>query len=86
MAIGVIVGVILFACCFAWILENISFSTMIIFLLSTWLLIAIFCIVRELFITMYKSCKESNQKKTTTNVNKTVRNTTPSQSKIEPVT
>lgn len=41
------------------------------------------------FSLMYESCKESNQqtaKKTTTNVNQTAKNTTPSQSKTEPVT
>ena len=66
-----------------WVFENVSASTLITFWMRLiWMILCVFSL-------MYESCKESNQqtaKKTTTNVNQTAKNTTPSQSKTEPVT
>ena len=66
--------------CFIWMVQNSSAQTVMLIL---------YILVSLIFIIIYDSCEESNQqtaKKTTTNVNQTVKNTTPVQSKIEPVT
>ena len=88
--IGVIVGTLVFLglliCCIIWVVDHISFSTIVKFIFGTVLLFFLILIVRKLFIDMYDSCKESNQqtaKKTTTNANQTTKKT---QSNTEPVT
>jgi hypothetical protein len=83
--IGLLVGIVLFACFMSWLVTNVSFSTVMNFFLVAML---IWC-VAFIFVNIYESCEKSNQqtaKKTTTNANQTVKNTTPVQSKTEPVT
>ena len=83
--IGLLVGIVLFACFMSWLVTNVSFSTVMNFFLVVML---IWC-VAFIFVNIYESCEKSNQqtaKKTTTNANQTVKNTTPVQSKTEPVT
>lgn len=67
--IGVIVCAVLFLYCLVhfrdWIAENISPETIVNFLVGLWVFFIITFIVRHIFITMYKSCEESN--KTTKN-------------------
>lgn len=67
--IGVIVCAFLFLYCLVhfrgWISENINPETIINFLMWLWFIFIITFVVRHIFITMYKSCEESN--KTTKN-------------------
>lgn len=51
-----------------------------------WLLFFLAFVLYLHFLHMYNSCKKSNQKKTATNVNQTVKKTTSIQSQTEPVT
>lgn len=73
--IGVIVSVFvslaLFTCCMYWVVQNFNPSfldIMKIFSCVMLLYCLAFC-VSLIFCHIYNSCKESNQKKTTTNVN-----------------
>ena len=84
--IGLLVGIVLLACCMYWVLQNFSFLDIMKFLGWVWLLFFLVFVLYLHFLHMYNSCKKSNQKKTTTNVNQTVKNTTPVQSNTEPVT
>ena len=65
--ICVLVGIVLFACCFFWIIKNVSFHTIGMFWLGTILFCMISIIVANLFLCMYQSCEKSNQKKTENN-------------------
>ena len=77
--IGLVVGIVLYVYGINWFSQN--YPT-----IANFCLIAIMIFgVLFIFAIMYEFCKESNQKKTTTNVNQPVRNTTPIQSKTEPV-
>lgn len=78
--IGVFVAIVLYVCGINWVFQN--YPT-----------IANFCVIAIMifgvlfvFANMYAFCKESNQKKTATNVNQTVKKITPVQSNNEPVT
>ena len=86
--IGVLVGIVLFICCFFWINKNISSHTIGMFLLGT-IFFIFFCmisvIVANLFLCMYQSCEVSNQKKTEIKVNQTIKKTKSVQSNKEPV-
>lgn len=88
--IGLLVGIVLLACCMAgcmyWVLQNFSFLDIMKFLCWVWLFCFLAFTLCLYFFRMYESCKESNQKKTATNVNQTVKNTIPVKSNIEPVT
>ena len=64
-----------------WVLKNVSVET-IVWIIYTFVFFMLFV---GIFAIMYNSCKKSN-KKTTTNVNQTVKNTTPVQYNTEPVT
>ena len=88
--IGLLVCIVLLACCMAgcmyWVVQHFSFLDIMKFLCWVWLLCFLAFTLSLYFFRMYESCKESNQKKTATNVNQTVKNTIPVKSNIEPVT
>ena len=65
-----------------WVFENVSPSI----LNKIWLCGIMFSSVGILFGLIYESCKTTNQEKTATNANQTVKKTTPSQFNTEPVT
>lgn len=78
--IGFFVGIVLYVCGINWVSQN--YPT-----IANFCLIAIMIFgVLFIFANMYEFCKESNQKKTATNVNQTVKKIKPVQSNIEPVT
>ena len=80
--IGLLVGIVLFACCIVWVFENVSSSI----LYKIWLGGIMFSVVGMLFGLIYESCEKSNQqtaKKTSINENQTTKKT---QSNTEPVT
>lgn len=49
-------------------------------------MLILYILVSLIFIIIYDSCEEFNQKKTATNVNQTTKKITPVQSNTEPVT
>ena len=78
--IGFFVGIVLYVCGIHWVSQN--YPT-----IANFCLIAIMIFgVLFIFANMYEFCKESNQKKTATNVNQTVKKIKPVQSNNEPVT
>jgi len=78
--IGFFVAIVLYVCGINWVSQN--YPT-----IANFCLIAIMIFgVLFVFANMYEFCKESNQKKTATNVNQTVKKITPVQSNNEPVT